>query len=319
MDEIGKASLAKVLHLVGIILEIWKVRVFNGATTLYYPPAGPDKTPIFRDIAILLAVRWMFRKTIFHFHAGGVSEVRLARGWQRYLFDCAYRGADCSILLSELNPHDGKNLAAHREVVIPYGIEDHARGYDLSKPAGPATILFVGIIRESKGILVLIEACRQLAVRGSEFRLEIMGKFESPEFEKTLREKIDEAGITKQVYFLGVLSDEPKFAAFRRAAIFCFPTFFESETFGVVLLEAMQFSIPVVATRWRGVPSIVENEVNGFIVPPKDARALVEKLSLLLDDPQLRNKMGVSGRSIFLQRYTIDIFYRSMGQLFDTC
>jgi len=70
---------------------------------------------------------------------------------------------------------------------------------------------------------------------------------------------------------------------------FCFPTFFESETFGVVLLEAMQFSLPIVATRWRGIPSIITDGDNGFLVDPKDPIGLSEKLETLLRDPAMRD------------------------------
>jgi glycosyltransferase involved in cell wall biosynthesis len=320
MNEIGKASLYKVLHLAEVIFKIYYFRIVKNAKVLYYPPAGPDKTPIVRDIVILMLTRWLFQKTIFHFHAGGLSEVSLHSRILRFFFSVAYKGVDCAILLSDLNPADGKNLNAKREIVIPYGIADYSETIQFSKTQrSTVKILFVAVIRESKGILDLLQACQQLKTRGLDFKLEIMGKFESAGFELFVKKLIQDLGITNQVSFLGVRVGTPKFLAYADADIFCFPTFFESETFGVVLLEAMQFSLPVVASAWRGIPSIVSEGESGFLVQPKNSDELAKKLAELIVNPILRIKMGKAGRSIFLAKFTLATFHQKMEQAFKSC
>ena len=151
------------------------------------------------------------------------------------------------------------------------------------------------------------------------FQLQVVGKFDSPELEQVVRKFIETNGLANEVAFLGVLSGDDKFFVYRKADVFCFPTFFESETFGVVLLEAMQFSLPLVSTRWRGIPSIVENGENGFLVEHNNAFQLAEKLATLVQDPNLRARMGERGREIFLQKFTIEIFRASMNQTFLNC
>ena len=319
MNEIGKASFSKVLHLFSVIFKIYYYRIFKNAPYLYYPPAGPDKVPVLRDIVILLSTRWMFKKIIFHFHAGGLSEMKIESGFFRFLFKLAYERSDCSILLSELNPPDGKNLKSRKTIVLPYGIEDHFKPELVPLKKDITTILFVAIIKESKGILVLLEACKNIKSKGIDFKLDVMGRFESSEFEFVVKEFVRSAGLVTNVSFLGVLSGKMKLAAYANADIFCFPTFFESETFGVVLLEAMQFELPVVATRWRGIPSIIENEKNGFLVEVREINELQEKLELLLLDLPLRKMMGKQGRQIFKSRYTLKEFQKKMEEIFREC
>lgn len=317
MDEIGKANMFKVFHLFSVIARIYYTRIFKRATTLYYPPAGPDKVPVIRDIIILLSTRWLFKKVIFHFHAGGVSEMKINSLFFRTLYKAAYYNADCSIILSSLNPQDGTNLKAKKQVVMPYGIEDNFEGnFTKTKHSGPVKLLFVAIIKESKGILVLLESCKLLKEKGKDFRLQVMGKFESKEFEKKVKEQIAEWNIGDRVEFLGVLSGQKKFEAYNNADVFCFPTFFESETFGVVLLEAMQFSLPIVATRWRGIPSIITEGENGFLVEPKDAHALTDKLDKLITNEDLRLSIGQKGRHLFLSKFKLNVFHEQMEQLF---
>jgi glycosyltransferase involved in cell wall biosynthesis len=83
-----------------------------------------------------------------------------------------------------------------------------------------------------------------------------------------------------------------------------------------VLLEAMQFQLPVVATRWRGIPSIVEDQVSGFLVPIKDSDALAEKLKLLILNPALRNQMGAAGRRKYCQDFTAQRHHQQMERMF---
>jgi len=316
MDEIGKFRFSKIVYLFHVIFKIYYYRLFKNANVLYYPPAGPDKIPVLRDIIILIATRWVFRKTIFHFHAGGVSEMKISSRVFRWFYKLAYCGVDCAILLSELNPPDGKNLGAKESIIIPYGIEDSC-SIQIPKTVNTIVkIIFVGVVKESKGILVLLKAGRQLKEQGLDFKIEIMGKFESEEFQKRVIGVIKENDLEDQISFLGVLSGKRKSDAFINADIFCFPTFFESETFGVVLLEAMQFSLPIVSTLWRGIPSIIEEGKNGFLVEPKNAEALANKMSMLIRDESLRNRMGKFGREIFLSKYTLNEFHSRIGQIF---
>lgn len=94
----------------------------------------------------------------------------------------------------------------------------------------------------------------------------------------------------------------------RDADIFAFPTFYSNECFPVVLLEAMQQCLPCVSTGEGGIPDIVENGVTGFIIPRKDADALAEKLSLLIDDAAMRRQMGVNGRKKYEREFTYSKF-----------
>lgn len=322
MDAVGKVKVGKLLHLVSVIVRIAWRRVTTGSSILYYPPAGPNRVPMMRDLAILIATRWMFRKTVFHFHAGGLSEIYAGLSFPlRLLFRLAYSRPDVSIRLSEFNPEDGKALGARCETIIPNGVEDvlSVMGSDprhRGTAVGRARILFVGILCESKGLLVLLEACGLLRQRGVDAAVEAMGRFESPGFEAEARAAAERWGVADAVTYLGVLAGQEKWEAFKSADILCFPTFFESESFGLVLLEAMCLGLPVVATRWRGIPSVVEDGGNGFLVPVRDPTALADRLEALARDPALRGRMGARGREIFESRFGLEAFQERMAGVF---
>ncbi len=320
MPEIGRIQLRKAFHLISIVFQIIYTRLRTGATVLYYPPAGPDRIPVYRDIAILLLTRWIFEHTILHFHAGGVSQLYPSLPqWLKVLFCHAYGKADVGIRTSALAPDDPRDLASLEQLVIPYGIADHAATYVSSQnsTSHTPTILYVGVLRESKGLLVLLNACASLRRRGRDFRVELVGAFASAEFELRMRQAIHESQLDSVIEFKGVLSKESKYEAYACADVFCFPTFFESETFGVVLLEAMQFELPIVAARWRGIPAVVTHGENGYLVPPGDPDALAEQLDRLLCDPLLAADLGRCGRRKYETDFTLQCYHKRLQDMFD--
>lgn len=317
MKEIGRVQFSKIIHLFTTILKVLKARFLHRSSVLYYMPAGPDVVPMVRDIIFLIAARWCFPQTVFHFRAAGLSELyeRLPR-ILRFFFRQAYYHPELAIQLSEFNPPDGRAVRAKKVTVIPNGMEDqflaHHRGTGTAKANAHPVILFVGILRESKGVMVLLEACKRLHEAQVPFRIRFMGQYESDAFRNEVEAFLDGNGLRDHVEFLGVLKDAPKWEAYAQADLLCFPSHFASESFGNVLIEAMMFQLPVVATHWRGIPSIVADGETGVLVPIKDPAALAEALARLLKDPELRRSLGERGRQRYLEHFTLDRFYRNM-------
>jgi glycosyltransferase involved in cell wall biosynthesis len=99
-------------------------------------------------------------------------------------------------------------------------------------------------------------------------------------------------GVSESVRFLPFTEDVPEFLA--AIDVFVLPSY--SETFGLVLIEAMAMKKPVVATSAGGVPEIVENGLDGILVPPKDEKALASAIGLLLKDSGLRTFLSRHAR-----------------------
>lgn len=315
MESVGKFGLKKVWVLFTTIWRIWVARFRTGARVLYYPPSGPNTVPVLRDLVLLSATRWLFHRTVFHFHAGGVSTFRQKLpALFRPLFDLAYRKHALAIRTSALNPDDGAVLGAHRSVVVPNGI-DNLQGKvqeSTAKAGEPLRLLFTGVLIPSKGVRVLLEAFKEVAEQEPLVRLELMGKWGDAAFRDECNAFVQQQGLTGKVEFVGVLSGDAKWEHFASCDIFCFPSYFEAESFGLVIAEAMQFGKPVVSTRWRGIPSVVEDGRSGLLVPVQDAPAVAQALLRFARDPQLRKSMGEEGRRIFREKFTLEAFHRNM-------
>jgi glycosyltransferase involved in cell wall biosynthesis len=318
MSDIGHASWRKVAVLPIVIAKIVVQRIISGCDVLLYPPAGPGLNPVLRDVVILCCVRWMFRRTIFYFHAGGVMAFADSLNpLLRRLVRWVYRRPDMTIRTSTAAPDDGAGCDSRRDVVVENGVIDLAPTRRNMPRKRRLRILYVGVLKEDKGILVLLESFALLRARGVEADLALVGAPVPRAFQASLQQSINRYGLEDRVLMPGVLLGEAKADAYQSADVLCFPTYFASETSGLVVVEAMSCSLPVVATHWRGLGEIVDDGHDGFLVAIKDPVSLADRLEQLLADPQLRADMGKAGRRKYECRFTLDAFGQRLRQQLD--
>ena len=88
-----------------------------------------------------------------------------------------------------------------------------------------------------------------------------------------------------------------------------FPTYYTGETFGLVLLEAMQYSLPIISTPEGGIPDVIDDRV-GFLVEQRNSTALADKMQYLIEHPDIGREMGKRGRLKYEREYTLSVFER---------
>jgi starch synthase len=171
-------------------------------------------------------------------------------------------------------------------LLIPYGVNlDHfAPGPKIARPQSNVSILFAGSIDQRKGIKYLLEANKQLALPGTELVL-CGGMVGSGDGLAPYRD---------QIRYIGPKSFPQMPEVFRSSDIFVFPSLVEG--FGLVILEAMASGLPVITTSHTGGYDVIEDGVDGFIVPIRDVEAIKEKIEFLYRNPELREEMGRAAR-----------------------
>lgn len=318
MSERGKLSLYKIFHLFYIILNIYRLKFKHRIKYLYYPPSNSPQVAIFRDVIILFFTRFLFKKVIFHFHAAGISEelLKYSKLKQKIIY-AVLKKPDVSITSSEFNPPDGKFLQSKQECIIPLGIPEIVSRDFEKKKNKIITLLFVGLLNSTKGEGYILEALKLLKEEGIEVNLNLAGKFENSEYKNSFFNKITEYKLTENVKYLGVITGDEKKNAFASADVFCFPSFFVAESFGIVLLEAMQFKLPIIATRWRGIQSIVKDSVNGYLVDIKNAEQISIAVKSFYYNRSLLKVMGEKSRLLYDDEYTINRYIQQIAVVFN--
>lgn len=311
IGEVSRFKARKILELFSVIVRVLYAKIRYRPDILYYPPSGPRKVPVIRDLIILNCVRPFFKKVVFHFHAAGVSSMYERMPWfLKWAFRGAYFYPSVALRLTPMNPEDGKLLKATREYILPNGIDDHwTPAFAMQRAeVRVVTIVFVGIVGPTKGVKILLESCLLLRNQGHRFLCKIVGNFESQEFEEEARGFVSQHGLAEWIEFSGPRYDADKWDILASSDIFCYPTFYENEAFGISMVEAMQFKLPVVATRWRGLPWLIDHGKTGLIAEPQNSADLANQLTILIEDEEMRVVMGNEGRKKYLNEFTRKVF-----------
>ncbi|RAM51873.1 MAG: colanic acid biosynthesis glycosyltransferase WcaL [Hapalosiphonaceae cyanobacterium JJU2] len=153
-------------------------------------------------------------------------------------------------------------------------------------------LLFVGRLAEAKGLPILLESLALLKQTHPDIVLTIVG--DGPDRQK-LQQLTFQLKLTENVNFVGYKSQTEVRNYFQQTDVFVMSSF--AEGIPVVLMEAMAAGVPVVATQIAGISELVENGVNGYLVPPGEPNILAEYIEKLLNNYLIRAKFSTAGRA----------------------
>jgi glycosyltransferase involved in cell wall biosynthesis len=196
---------------------------------------------------------------------------------------------------------------------IPNGVNLEA--FDRARPsrAERFTFLFVGRLVPQKGVEHLLKACRMLEQRGHEFRVMVVGR--GPELSR-LERRATVDGL-QNVRFLGVLDEEQLVGLYLSAHAFVLPSLWEG--LPLTLLEAWAARLPVVASHVGGIPEVAVDGENALLVPPGDPSSLAERMEAIIEDHELRRRLGESGRRLVEERFTWERVARETLRVYEEC
>jgi glycosyltransferase involved in cell wall biosynthesis len=220
------------------------------------------------------------------------------------------RTADAVTAISTSTADAVRQLTDAPVYVVPYGAAFEDDGLPVKTPAfgpeRPLRILFVGRLVERKGVEVLVRAISSLsAIPDAE--LTVIGTGERAGIiERTARVH----GVTERVRMLGSVSRDRLVESYVDHDIFVLPAVVDekgdTEGLGVVLLEALRFERPVIASGVGGITDIVEHGRSGLLVPPGDPDALASAIEEMASDPERARAMAATGREDARRRFGWD-------------
>ncbi len=183
-----------------------------------------------------------------------------------------------------------------REIeVLSYGVDSERLHRHRRRRRGPCRLGYNGYVGDHKGISVLLEAMTH--VYGA--RLTLRGPCEEPD---RVRRRIADLGLAESVELAAPLSNDKIPRVLARQDVAVLPSVWP-DNHPVSILEAMATGLPVVATHIGGIPEMVRDGETGFLVEPRDAVAMADRIQRLVDDPDLGESMGEAGRRVACEEY----------------
>jgi glycosyltransferase involved in cell wall biosynthesis len=212
----------------------------------------------------------------------------------------------CRFLADFVRAQCGLNSRAIN--IIPYAV-DTERFCPAPRPITYKRVLFVGRVEARKGAQLLLQAIPHILQHHTDAEFFFAGRVN-----EELRGLVDAA--PAQVKFLGVVPHAELVSLYQSASVVVVPSLWDNSP--NVIYEGMACGKPVVAARVGGIPELVDDDVTGLLVPPRDVDELVSAINDVLNDESLQESMGKMGREKAAHEYSLEkivnrtmVFYRS--------
>lgn len=302
LEDVGRYRIGKGARIIRLYANVMKtLKTFN-PDLVYVTPNARGKA-FFKEYLIVEAIKREGFKVIVHYHNKGVSTKQ-----DDPLYDALYRSffKDLKvILLSEkLIPDIRKYVNPEDIFICPNGIE----GYPVPSRCKEPDLLFLSNMLISKGVITLLDALAILSQRGEKFHCDFVGGETSEIDARIFSIETARRNLQNFVTYHGRQVGAAKEEFWQNASIFVFPSFYENECFPLVLLEAMQHSLPCIATDEGAMADIVEDGVTGLIVRKEDPEDLASKIATLLHVPDTSRELGEEGCRKYQDLFTMDRF-----------
>ena len=204
----------------------------------------------------------------------------------------------------------------------PYGTTlDEREGSGLAPHPvnGKFKVLFVGRHIERKGICYLIEAAKYLSA--DKFEIRIVGEGDLTEELKAQAAQLEGDKNAASIVFTGKLVAPELAREYREANVFVLPAIVDhkgdTEGLGVVLIEAMELGLPIIASNVGGIPDVVVNNESGILVPEKDPVALADAIKRIESDPQYTARLLEGARNRIAEHFTWDNITRRQIEIYE--
>ena len=272
---------------------------------------------LLRDVPLLLVVRRRVPKTVIQFHGGNPDRLRAPGNLLfKQVSQMLFRLSDGVFVLSSEEARAAAAFYPHGtfEVVInPFLPPDDGCAPPTSKSAAVPTLLYASRLVKEKGIFDTLDAFALVRARRP-CRLVIAGTGAAA---GEVAARVDALELADAVVIAGQLSHDELTAAYRGADIFVLPTYW-GEGFPTAIAEAMSAGLPVVTTASRGMADHLCAGVNALFVPPREPATLADTLGRLLDDDELRLRIGGENRTKvrdFAPEVAAEIYLRALAQI----
>jgi glycosyltransferase involved in cell wall biosynthesis len=313
----AESAMGKLARLALIPLTLAATIVKTDAD-LVHINSSLDAKAYWRDLAYLAIAKLCGARVLYQVHGGRLEEFA-PRGLFAAFVRASLRLTDAVVVLSRQQLEVFRaRLAGHAVDVVPNGID--CTPYTVynraaAEPAQPLRLIYIGRLAPGKGLTETVEALRIARLRGVAARLVLAG---SGSEEARLRQHVRDAGLAREVAFVGPAWGAHKAQLLSQADVFLLASYAEGLPYS--LLEAMAAGVVPVVTRVGAIPDVVAEHEHGLFVAPRDAESIARAIARLAGDRVLLARMSAACRARIAAGYSLERVARDFSQLYwDLC
>lgn len=268
-----------------------------------------SRASFWRKSSLLIIAHLFGAKTVFHLHSGEFADFyyqecsSLKQKYIRYFL----RKVDCVVVLTEKWQRILKEIEPlSAPVVLANPIALNNQATDVV----PYRILFLGRLRQKKGVYDLVHSIAMLVDKYPGIQLVLAGDGEIEQVQSL----VNELGLEKNIALTGWISGADKDRELACADLFILPSYFEG--LPVCILEAMAWNIPVIASDVGGIPDICRDGIDGILIRAGDVNGIAASIDRVFANKALRESLVVSAKKRVLQEFEMTVVLGKLGDIY---
>ncbi len=284
---------------------------------LVYSPIGQTTISYFRDSGFVLISKLFRKKIICHLRGGNFKNwydrsSLITKWYVRKIHPLI----DAQIVLGEnLRKIFNWLIPDSKIFVVPNG-GSYSFNYT-KKENEQVKILYLANLIKSKGFLDLLYSTEFLNDYYDKLEVVFAGNWRDDK-SKELFDEFVKAHTGLKVIITGQITGEKKFELLSSTDIFVFPTYYPNEGHPWVIIEAMAAGLPVITCDHAAISQSVKEGINGFIVEKQNPKQIADKLKLLIENKELRERMGKESRRLYEENFTEEKMVERLKNVFNT-
>lgn len=292
-------------------------RLIRDRPRVVYLDIPKDTTSFLRSSVVIVAANILGIRVVGDLAGGDFLFLRRGRATRRYgrwILNSVYA-------IRVLGESVASTLTAngiHNAVVISNGIDEPPGVNNATSTytsGDERHFLYVGKIAYAKGISTLIDFVDDFRAEGTPFQLHIVGEWENERTSSEIKRQLVDRGIADLVVLHGRLVDDAKWEIYRSAHLLLHPTHWDGQP--VVILEALAYGIPVVATRIGAIPDTITSGCEGYLMADNSAAQLIVGVNEIMLDEQTYSDFRYRARTAFQERFAATVFRTRMRTLLE--
>lgn len=317
MDEVEKYSLKKFIRVPVVVFKVVRSLVAAKADLCFYFISIKPPT-FYIDVMFIFFLRLIGTNIVLYIHGKGFQRLSEKSPLMRWFLKSPTISKSLGalvlgeILKQDINPF----ISNDRLFVLPNCIPDVSaqvlNTYRTKRENDKIRILYLSNLIPEKGPIEFLKMARLVADSRESVQFVLAGSALSTSFHRKIERLISDLKLIDNVKMVGAVYGSEKERLFCESDIFVFPTYYKLETFGLVNLEAMRAGLPIVASNEGSIPEVVIDGINGYIVDPQNVEQLSDRVLKLVNDEELRIKMGRAGRKIYEESFTTQAYEKRL-------
>jgi glycosyltransferase involved in cell wall biosynthesis/O-antigen ligase len=306
-DSIGGFSLKKFLFF--LVMNFKGMKVFS--SDIIYITPGQTFFGITKYSFFILLASFLRKDLIIHVHGNYIgTQYQELKGLKKKLFRFLISKFTKGIVLSASLKSNLTPFLDDDKIFVLYNFAEEYLYKDTESYEKPVTlrISYLSNLMEEKGVLYLLDALKAMEVKNVPYKAKIAGNIDES-LKDSIKEKID---ALKYTDYLGVVYDQEKKELLGWSTIFVLPTFYKMEGQPISILEALSTENVIITTDHAGIPDIIKNKIQGYIVKPKDSASILDSFLYLNKNKVKILEVGKNNKKYFIKNFTVEIFSKEI-------